>query len=206
MPFKLNISTANGKTWKLETESEALVGHKIGDKISGKEISGDLSGYELIIMGASDSSGFPHKSDVEGQHLRRVLLTKGWGMHKKPRKLGKKKVQTPDGLRLRKTVRGNQISDKTIQINLKVEKEGSKKLAEIFPEQNKPKVKEGKSEKVAEEIAEEVKEEIKVDIPSSPETKTKRKKEEAAEKIAEEVKEEVEEVVEKIVKKDKKEK
>ena len=36
-----------------------------------------------------------------------------------------------------------------IQINLKVLKEGHKKLAEIFPEQNKPKEKEVVAEKVA---------------------------------------------------------
>jgi len=40
-------------------------------------------------------------------------------------------------LRLRKTVRGKIISNAISQINLKVVKQGSKKLSEIFPEQNK---------------------------------------------------------------------
>ena len=136
MAFKLNISN-KGKAWKLELESEELLGKKIGDKLQGKEFSADLDGYELEITGASDIAGFPHKKDVEGRELRRVILTKGWGMHKKPKKEGKKPVSTPKGLRLRKTVRGNQISDKTVQINLNVVKSGSKDLKEIFPDQNK---------------------------------------------------------------------
>ncbi len=138
MPFKLTIAD-KGKAWKIESTSETLVGKKIGEKIKGSDVGTDLDGYELEITGGSDSSGFPHKRDVEGPELKRVLLTKGWGMWQKPRKLGKKKVSTPDGLRLRKTVRGNRISEKTVQINMKVLKHGHKKFEELFPDQNKPK-------------------------------------------------------------------
>jgi small subunit ribosomal protein S6e len=211
MSYKVNISQKNGKTFKLETEDEILVGKVIGEKLQGKELSADLDGYELIITGAGDNSGFPHKSDVEGPELRRVLLTKGWGMHAKK-----------SGLRRKKTVRGKQISDKTSQINVIIEKEGAKKLEEVFPDQNKPKVEETKEgeapkaeeksgegtpveateENVAEEIAEEVREEIKPMIPKSPETKSEEKKEEAAEKVAEEVKEEIKEVAEDIAEKE----
>src|SRR3989344_5251298 len=140
MVFKLNISD-KGKAWKLETESEILVGKKIGETFQGKEISSNLEGYELTITGASDASGFPHKSDIEGPELKTAIFKIGWGMHKIPRREGKRKKQTPDGLRLRKSVRGNQISEKTIQINIKVLKHGKKHLSEIFPEQNKPKEK-----------------------------------------------------------------
>src|SRR3989344_5185733 len=140
MPFKLNISD-KGKAWKIETANEIIVGKVIGDALEGKELSPDLEGYELKITGASDTSGFPHKPDVEGPDMKRVLLTKGWGMWKKPRKGGKKKSPTPRGLRLRKTVRGKQLSDKTSQINLIVVKAGKKALEEIFPDQNKPKEK-----------------------------------------------------------------
>ena len=54
MAFKLNISD-KGKTYHLETDSEEFIGKKIGDKISGNEISGDLAGYELEIKGTSDA-------------------------------------------------------------------------------------------------------------------------------------------------------
>ncbi len=153
MAFKLNISQ-RGRSWKMELDSEALVGKKLGDKISGQDLSADLAGYELQITGASDIAGFPHKPDVEGPALRRVLLTKGWGMHKKPRREGKKKVQTPHGLRLKKTIRGKELSEKTVQVNFNVVKEGAKTLNEIFPEQNKapePEVKATEAKAEAEE-------------------------------------------------------
>ncbi len=140
MPFKLNISD-KGKSWKIESTSETITNKKLGDTISGKEIADTLEGYELKITGASDTSGFPHKSDVQGTEMKHLILNYGWGMHKRPRREGKKKRVSPKGLRLRKTVRGQQLSEKTSQINLIVTKHGSKPLIEIFPDQNKPKEK-----------------------------------------------------------------
>lgn len=147
--FKINISEKTGKTYKLETESKSLEGKQLHDKIEGKEISPNLEGYEFEIAGASDTAGFTAYEDVEGIGLKKVLLTYGKAMHKRPRKEGKKKPSNPrpKGLRLRKTVRGKVISKAISQINLKTIKEGKKKLSEIFPEQNKPK-KEGKKEEV----------------------------------------------------------
>lgn len=141
--FKINISEKNGKTYHLEAESEELNGKELGNKINGKDISGDLSGYEFQIMGASDSSGFTSMENVEGIALKRVLLTYGKAMHKRSRREGKKLVSEPKpkGLRRRRTVRGKVISPAIVQINLKVLKEGGKKLSEIFPDQNKPKEK-----------------------------------------------------------------
>ncbi len=146
MPFKLNISD-KGKSWKIESSSELLIGKKLGEIIEGSELDESLSGCTLKITGATDSSGFPHKSDIQGPEMKRVMFTYGWGMHKRPRKAGKKPRQNVNGLRLRKTVRGAQISEKTAQINLIVTKHGVKPLAEIFPDQNKPK------EKPAEAVA-----------------------------------------------------
>ncbi len=140
MPFKVNISQ-KGKSWKLESTSETIAGKKLGDTIEGSDVSDSLEGYTLKITGASDISGFPHKADVQGPEMKRVMFTYGWGMHKRPRKAGKKARQNIDGLRLRKTVRGQQISEKTVQLNCIVAKQGSKQLAEIFPEQNQPKAK-----------------------------------------------------------------
>jgi len=140
MPFKINISD-KGKSWKLESTSETLIGKKLEETINGKEIADTLEGYHLKITGASDLSGFPHKTDLQGSEVKRLILTYGWGMHKRPRKEGKKKRVSPKGLRLRKTIRGQQLSEKTSQINLIVLKHGSKPLAEIFPDQNKPKEK-----------------------------------------------------------------
>ena len=148
MAFKINIAEKNGKTFHLETESEELMEKELHDKIDGKDISSELVGYEFEITGASDSSGFTAMENVEGTGLKKVLLSYGKGMHKRPRREGKKPVSNfkPKGLRMRKTVRGKVISPSIIQINLKIIKEGGKKLSEIFPEQNQPKEK--KSEAV----------------------------------------------------------
>ena len=140
MPFKINMSD-KGKSWKIESASETLIGKKLGDTIHGKEISEDLEGYELKITGASDVSGFPHKPGLQGTETKHLILTYGWGMHKRQRREGKKKRVSPKGLRLRKSVRGQQLSEKTSQINLTVLKHGAKPLKEIFPDQNKPKEK-----------------------------------------------------------------
>jgi len=132
MVFKINVSH-KGKTAKFETDNEALVDKLIGEKIPGTEISADLGAYELEITGTSDKAGFPGLKNVKGAGLKRMLLTYGIGMHKKPRGLSKKPVASPKGLKLRKTVRGNVISPDTVQINTKVVKEGSKKFEEFLP-------------------------------------------------------------------------
>ncbi|MFA5070962.1 MAG: S6e family ribosomal protein [Candidatus Pacearchaeota archaeon] len=141
MVFKINIAEKNGKTFHLESDSEELMGKELHNKIEGKDISGDLSGYEFEITGASDNAGFTSFEKVEGTGLKRVLLSYGKGMHRRPRREGKKKVSnfTPKGLRLRKTVRGKVISPAIVQINLKILKEGNKKLSEIYADQNQPK-------------------------------------------------------------------
>jgi len=138
MAFKINISD-KGKTFHLETELESLVGKRIGDKISGGDVSGDLSGYELQITGTSDKAGFPGAADVQGIALKQLLLKKGKFLKRVPHK----------GFRRKKTVRGNQISSATVQINMVVVKEGGKKLEEVFG---------GGKEEVKEEKPEEKKE------------------------------------------------
>lgn len=128
MAFRLNMSD-KGKAWRIELECEALLGKKIGEKVHGKEIKEDLEGYELEITGTSDKAGFPGHKDIDSPSLTKRLLTRGFGM----------KTAEPHGLRLRKTLRGAIISEDTMQINFKITKHGHKKLAELFPEQNKAK-------------------------------------------------------------------
>ena len=137
MAFRLNMSD-KGKAWRIELESEHLIGKRIGEKIHGKEIKEDFDGYELEITGTSDKAGFPGHKDIDSSTLTKRLLTRGFGM----------KTASPHGLRLRKTLRGAIISEDTMQINMKVIKHGHKKLETIFPEQNKEK--EAKTEKKTE--------------------------------------------------------
>ena len=138
MAFKINLSEKSGKTYKLESEAPNLIGKELHDKIDGKLISPNLEGYEFEITGLSDKSGFTALKEVEGIGLKKVLLTYGKAMKKKPRHEGKRKKtrNKPKGLRLRKTVRGKVISENISQINLKVLKQGIKNLKEIFETSN----------------------------------------------------------------------
>jgi len=158
MPFKINIADKSGKTFKLELESEDLMGKELHDKLQGKELLPSLEGYEFEISGMSDKAGFTSMAGVPGIGLKKVLLSYGKGMNKKPRREGKKKQSnpTPKGLRLRRTARGRVISQDIAQINLKTLKAGAKTLSEIFPDQNKapePEQKEGKKEEPKQEEA-----------------------------------------------------
>ncbi len=136
MVHKINVSH-KGITKKFETDSEALNDKKIGETVSGTDISQDLEGYEVQITGTSDKSGFPGLEGLQGPGLRKKLLTYGIGMHKRP-KGERKKADQPKGLRLRKTVRGNTISEDTVQINTKVTKEGKTKFEEIGKKEEQP--------------------------------------------------------------------
>jgi small subunit ribosomal protein S6e len=136
MPLKLNISE-KGKSWKIEVEPEVLSGKSIGEKFDGKILKPELEGYELEITGGTDFAGFPMRPGVEGIGLKRVLFTKGWGFTTKPKGESKKNPRFQKGLRMRKTVRGQTISDKSLQINIKVLKPGKTPLATVFPDQNK---------------------------------------------------------------------
>lgn len=150
MAFKINISH-KGKTIKKEVDNEALMGRKIGETIKGNEVAAELADYELEITGTSDRAGFPGKKDLEGPELRKVLLTKGFGMHKMPKREGKKKRALHKGARLKKTLRGNTVGSATIQINTRVKKEGSTKFEDLLPKKEVPK--EEKKEESAEQSA-----------------------------------------------------
>jgi len=125
MPFKIIIGD-KGKAWRIESDSEYLVGKSVGDKIDGNEIKKELEGYELEITGGSDIAGFPMNKNISGIGLKGVLLKKGWGMH-----------DSRSGVRIRKTNRGKVISNSVVQINMKVLKEGKNRIEKVFPEQNK---------------------------------------------------------------------
>ena len=200
MVFKINISDKSGKTYKLELESECLIGKELGSKIDGKEILPALEGYELEITGTSDKAVFTSLKSVEGVGLKKVLLSYEKAMKKRPRHEGKGKRSTnkPKGLRLRKTVRGKVISSEIVQINMKIIKAGPKPITKVFPDQNKtaelekteeskPVEKSVEPEKSAETPKEEAKSEEKpIEETPKPEPETKP----AEPKKAEEKKEE----------------
>lgn len=125
--FKLVIGTKQGKCLQKEiTEPDANVflGKKIGDKIAGETIG--FTGYEFQITGGSDYAGFPMREDIPGVGRKRILAVEGIGL----KKIAK-------GIRVRKTVCGNTIHPKIVQINLKVTKEGTTPLPLPEPKEKK---------------------------------------------------------------------
>jgi len=155
MSFKINVSQ-NGKTYKLETESEIPVGKKIGESLNGSDIGPDLDGYELKITGTTDDAGFAGFKGLDGSGYHRQLLTYGPGM-KDRRK----------GIRLRKMYRGEEISLKTSQINTIIEKEGKTSFANLTKKEGGEKKEETAeqpkeiTEKAVDKKPAEVKEEVK---------------------------------------------
>jgi len=118
MDIKINIADKSGKTVKKELKEDqasSLYNKKIGDKFHGELI--DMPGYEFEVAGGSDYCGFPMRKDVSGTMRKAILTTTG---------LGNKYVRK--GMRLRRTVAGNTIFNKTTQVNLKVVKHGAEPL------------------------------------------------------------------------------
>ncbi|MEK6949819.1 MAG: 30S ribosomal protein S6e [Nanoarchaeota archaeon] len=120
--FKLNIAdTKTGKCYKTEAkdaQASPFIGLNIGEKIDGSKIG--LDGYELEITGGSDYCGFPMRGGILGIR-KKLVIYKGVGF-----KGGLK------GMKKRKTICGHKITEKISAINLKVAKEGSKKLSDMF--------------------------------------------------------------------------
>jgi small subunit ribosomal protein S6e len=129
MDIKINIADKSGKTVKRElkdAQASVLHGKKIGDKFHGELL--DLPGFEFEIAGGSDYCGFPMRKDVNGIMRKAILTTTG---------LGNRYVRK--GMRLRRTVAGNTIFNKTTQVNLKIIKHGAEPL---FKEESKDEKKE----------------------------------------------------------------
>ncbi|MCL5680946.1 MAG: 30S ribosomal protein S6e [Candidatus Thermoplasmatota archaeon] len=104
------ISTKDGKSKQIEIPEDrqnALFGKKIGDVLDGSILG--FQGTKIQITGGSDKDGFPMRPDFPGMRRKRLLLTGGVGFH-----------PTRDGLRKKKSIRGNTISGDISQINFTV--------------------------------------------------------------------------------------
>ena len=108
-----------GKTYQKVLEDNPFINSKIGSKISGEQLG--LTGYELEITGGSDIAGFPMRKDMNGTGRKKALLTKGPGIHLKVK-----------GMRKRKTVVANLITEEIAQINSKITKSGSKSIEDYL--------------------------------------------------------------------------
>lgn len=131
--MKVVIGTKSGKCLQQEVSEEDApqwFGKKLGHTVKGDLLGHE--GYEFVITGGSDTCGFPMRKDVKGAGRKKIFAVSGVGLKK-----------TRKGMRRRKTVCGNTISEVTSQVNLRVEKEGKKPLFEEKKEEaqaeNQPK-------------------------------------------------------------------
>ena len=119
MAFKVVVSQ-KAESYQVEVdETKAFNGLVIGDEFDGGLVG--LDGYTLKITGGSDKNGFAMKKDVDGPRRIKSLLTGGVGYKPKG-----------DGVKRRKTVRGNTISEDIVLINTIVTKAGSKSISDIL--------------------------------------------------------------------------
>jgi len=110
--FKLTISDVKGKSITKELkegDANPLMGLVIGAETDAAIVG--LAG-KLKITGGSDKSGVPMRGDLHGMARKRVLLSKGVGLQ-----------DTEHGLRKRKLIRGNTVSDEIFQVNCKYDGE-----------------------------------------------------------------------------------
>ncbi|MFB6209391.1 MAG: 30S ribosomal protein S6e [Candidatus Nanohaloarchaea archaeon] len=118
--MKVTVGNSDGETHQIEVEdSSKLVGKKIGEEIDGGIIG--LEGYSLEITGGSDKQGFPMRESIEGAVRRRILIEEGQGIR-----------EDEEGVRRRKSVRGNTVSEEIEQLNTRVVDEGSKPVEELL--------------------------------------------------------------------------
>ena len=136
--FKVVINDVkNGKSYQVPVaghHANSLVGKKIGDEVDGIFIS--LPGYKLQITGGTDKDGFAMRHDLPGISRRRLLLSEGLGF--KPKE---------NGMRKKKSVKGNTVNLDIVQINMKVVKYSSKPIDKLVTveksdEEGKPEDKE----------------------------------------------------------------
>lgn len=121
--FKVILSDPqSGKSYKIDATGSAagaFMGKAIGEVIEGAPLG--LGGYKVQITGGSDRTGTPARKDLPGPVRRRILLSRGVGFRPVQR-----------GQRMRKSLRGNEITSEFVQVNAKVVDYGSKTLEEVF--------------------------------------------------------------------------
>ena len=120
------MSDVKGKSITKElkdTEANSLLGLQVGSETDATLVG--LSG-KLKITGGSDKSGVPMRQDFHSPARKYILLSKGVGLK-----------DTEKGLRKRKLIRGNTISDEISQVNCKFD--GEIKSEEAPKEDKAPK-------------------------------------------------------------------
>jgi small subunit ribosomal protein S6e len=114
--FKLIVS--DPKTGKSEakelkdSEAQVMVGKKLGEVFEGSAVG--LAG-KIMLTGGSDRAGFPMRQDVFGGGKNYVLMSSGVGFKSKE-----------GGIKKRRLVRGNTVTEEIFQLNARKVEESPK--------------------------------------------------------------------------------
>ena len=122
------MSDQKGKSISRElkdNDANVLLGLQVGQETDASILG--LQG-KIKITGGSDKSGVAMRGDVAGVPRKRVLLSKGVGLQ-----------DVKKGLRKRKLVRGNIISEEIYQINCKYDGKIDLEPKEEAPKEEAPK-------------------------------------------------------------------
>ncbi len=145
--FKLVLSDpVSGRARQFEVKdpiAQRFVGLRIGDEVDGgviREVFELPSGFKIRITGGSGVDGAPMLPNIEGAVKKYLLMGEGIGYHAKKR-----------GMRKRKLVRGNTISDQIVQVNAVLVYPKDWREGPIIPLGDKEVQKLGGAEKKAEE-------------------------------------------------------
>ncbi len=138
IPIQIVINDKEtGASVKFEFEDQAIrkffYGKKIGDVIEGDAIG--FPGYTFQIRGASDIAGFPHIKGLPGIALRQILKSGPPGYrprkYKKEKKTGGYKIINLKNVKKKKSVRGEELSEWTRQVNMVLLERKGQKIEEM---------------------------------------------------------------------------
>ena len=102
-------------------DGNALLGVELGRSVDAGIVG--MTG-QMKITGGSDKSGVPMRRDVHGSARKYVLLSKGVGLQ-----------DAEKGIRVRKLVRGNQISEEIYQVNCRLDGQLPEQQSEEAPKE-----------------------------------------------------------------------
>ncbi|MHA1664637.1 MAG: S6e family ribosomal protein [Candidatus Njordarchaeales archaeon] len=106
---------------------------KIGERIDGAQIG--FPTYVFQIRGASDIAGFPHLKGIPGSRLKKILKKAPPGYRPRKYKIEKKvggyKIVNLKGVYRKKTVRGEELSEQTRQVNVSIIEKKGKSVTEM---------------------------------------------------------------------------
>jgi len=121
--FRVVVSDAlTGKAYQIEVSeasANAFMGKAIGSEVDGSTVG--LSGYTLQVTGGSDKGGFPMRRTLPGSKRKKLLVTGGSGFH-----------PDEEGIRKRRSIRGNAIAGDIVQINTVVKDYGASPIESML--------------------------------------------------------------------------